>query len=300
MKYQLTHKTWYAYSEPAPVCHNLVHLAPRATGRQTCSHYRLRIDPKPAFLSRREDYFGNCVEYFSIEGPHRRLEVVAESTVEVRPLSMRRLEASPSWEEVAAAARHTGDPLEPLESLTALPWQMIFPSPRIGPSPDLEAYVAPCFPAGRPIVECLLALAARIFADFKFDPRATTVHTPLADVLRLRGGVCQDFAHLAVAGLRAMGLPGRYVSGYLRTTPPPGKPRLIGADASHAWASCWCGDLGWVDFDPTNNCLVSDNHITAAWGRDYGDVCPIQGVFVGGGEHTMGVSVDVAPQAAAV
>ncbi len=300
MKYQLTHKTWYAYSEPAPVCHNLVHLAPRATARQACSHYRLRIDPAPAFLSRREDYFGNCVEYFSIEGPHRRLEVVAESTVEVRPVATRLLEKSPPWEGVVAAARHTGDPLEPLESLTPLPWQMIFPSPRIGAAPELAAYVAPCFPAGRSIVECLLHLAARIFHDFKFDPRATTVHTPLADVLRLRGGVCQDFAHLAVAGLRTMGLPGRYVSGYLRTTPPPGKPRLIGADASHAWASCWCGDLGWVDFDPTNNCLVSDNHITAAWGRDYGDVCPIQGVFVGGGEHTMGVSVDVAPQDVAV
>lgn len=299
MKYHLTHKTWYAYSEPAPVCHNLVHLAPRATPRQRAADYRLRIDPTPAFLSRREDYFGNTIEYFSIEGPHRKLEVVAESIVDVAPLNVRLLEQSDPWELVAAAARHTGDPLQALETLEPLPWQMIVPSPRIAPTPELAAYAAPSFPADRPVVEALRDLAARIFRDFKFDPRATNVDTPLAEVLQLRSGVCQDFAHLAVGALRSVGLPGRYVSGYLRTVPPPGKPRLIGADASHAWASCWCGDLGWIDFDPTNNCLASDNHITAAWGRDYGDVCPIQGVFVGGGEHRMGVSVDVVPQDAA-
>jgi transglutaminase-like putative cysteine protease len=299
MKYQLTHKTWYAYSEPAPVCHNLVHLAPRATARQTCTHYRLRVDPAPAFLSRRDDYFGNHIEYFSIEGPHRKLEVAGESTVEVRPLDARSLEQSPPWEAVAHAARHTGDPLQPLETLTPLEWQFIVPSPRIVGTPELKAYAALSFPAGRPVVEALRDLAARIHRDFKFDPRATTVHTPVDAVLRLRSGVCQDFAHLAVGCLRAMGLAGRYVSGYLRTTPPPGKPRLLGADASHAWASCWCGPLGWIDFDPTNNCLVSDAHISVAWGRDYGDVCPIQGVFVGGGEHRMGVSVDVIPQEAA-
>ncbi|HYO24263.1 MAG TPA: transglutaminase family protein [Lacipirellulaceae bacterium] len=299
MKYQLIHRTWYSYSEPAPVCHNLVHLAPRSTPRQSCSHYRLRIDPRPAFLSRRDDYFGNLIEYFSIEGAHRRLDVIAESTVEVKPLATRPLEQSPPWEAVAAAARHTGDPLEPLETLKPLPWQLAFPSPRIGRSAELGAYAATSFPAGRPVVECLRDLQARIHRDFKFDTRATTVHTPIGDVLRLRSGVCQDFAHIAVGALRSVGLPGRYVSGYLRTTAPPGKPRLIGADASHAWASCWCGELGWVDFDPTNNCLVSDNHITTAWGRDYGDVCPIQGVFVGGGQHRMGVSVDVAPVEAA-
>jgi transglutaminase-like putative cysteine protease len=298
MKYHLTHKTWYAYSEPAPVCHNLVHLAPRATERQSCERYRLRIDPAPAFLSRRNDYFGNTIEYFSIEGAHRKLEIVAESAVEVTPLNSRRLEQSAPWESVAVAARHTGDPLQELETIEPLPWQMIFTSPRISSTPELATYAAPSFSAGRPVVECLRDLAARIHRDFKFDNRATTVHTPVSEVLRLRGGVCQDFAHLAVGCLRAMGLPGRYVSGYLRTTPPPGKPRLIGADASHAWASCWAGELGWIDFDPTNNCLASDNHITAAWGRDYGDVCPIQGVFVGGGEHRMGVSVDVTPEEA--
>lgn len=299
MKYQVTHKTWYAYSEPAPVCHNLVHLAPRTTPRQRASGYRLRIDPTPAFLSRREDYFGNAIEYFSIEGPHRKLEVVAESLVDVALLNVRVLDQSPPWEQVAAAARHTGDAMQPLETLEALPWQLIVPSPRVPTLPQLASYAAPSFPAGRPLVECLRDLATRIHRDFKFDSRATTVNTPLAEVLDLRSGVCQDFAHLAVGALRAMGLPGRYVSGYLRTVPPPGKPRLIGADASHAWASCWAGPLGWIDFDPTNNCLVSDNHITVGWGRDYDDVCPIQGVFVGGGEHRMGVSVDVLPQGAA-
>jgi transglutaminase-like putative cysteine protease len=165
--------------------------------------------------------------------------------------------------------------------------------------PELRSFAQPSFAADRPIVECLRDLTHRIHQHFAFDARATTVRTPLDEVFKLRRGVCQDFAHLAVGALRAMGLAGRYVSGYLRTNPPPGRPRLVGVDASHAWASCWCGALGWIDFDPTNNCFVSDDHITVAWGRDYDDVCPIQGVFVGGGEHRMGVSVDVAPLPAA-
>ncbi|HMP07581.1 MAG TPA: transglutaminase family protein, partial [Lacipirellulaceae bacterium] len=184
-------------------------------------------------------------------------------------------------------------------TLEPLPWHFLVPTQRVALSPELTAYAAVSFPPGRPVVDALRDLTARIHREFRFDPRSTHVNTPLADVLRERRGVCQDFAHLAVGALRAMGLPGRYVSGYLRTTAPPGKPRLVGADASHAWAACWCGDLGWVDFDPTNNCLVDADHITVAWGRDYGDVCPIQGVFVGGGEHAMGVSVDVVPQDAA-
>jgi transglutaminase-like putative cysteine protease len=175
-------------------------------------------------------------------------------------------------------------------------YQLTLPSPRIALLPEVRTYALRSFSAGRPIVEGLIDLSARIHADFAFDSRATTVHTPLQELMRLRRGVCQDFAHLAVGCLRAIGLPARYVSGYLRTIPPPGKPRLVGADASHAWLSAWCGPLGWIDFDPTNNVLTGDSHITIAWGRDYGDVCPIQGVFVGGGDHSMGVSVDVVPQ----
>jgi len=160
----------------------------------------------------------------------------------------------------------------------------------------LRSIAARSFTPGRSIVEAAQALCTDIHATFKFDAGFSDVSTPLHRVLAARRGVCQDFAHLAIGCLRSLSLPARYVSGYLRTTPPPGKPRLVGADASHAWTSAWCGPLGWIDFDPTNNQFVSDAHVTIAWGRDYGDICPIQGVFVGGGDHGMGVSVDVAPQ----
>lgn len=289
MKYRITHSTWYAYTEPAPVCHNVVHLAPRTSGRQSCQDFRLHIDPAAAYLSRREDYFGNMVEHFSIEGAHRQLCVTADSVVEVAPLALAELADSPPWEEIASTARTLESALDPQVV------QLLYPSPRVPTLPELRSYAHPSFTAGRPIVAAVQDLTARIHRDFAFDARATTVSTPLAEAFKLRRGVCQDFAHLAVGSLRAVGIPARYVSGYLRTTPPAGKPRMVGADASHAWASAWCGPLGWVDFDPTNDALVSDSHVMVAWGRDYGDVCPIQGVFVGGGDHRMGVSVDVVP-----
>lgn len=295
MKYQITHKTWYAYAEPVPVCHNLVHLAPRTTDRQTTLHYQVQVDPTPAFFVARSDYFGNRVESFSIEGAHRELAVVARSTVVVRPRDQNELLQSPSWEECvagrsgAAEASSDGESIHPVRTL------LTFPSPRVPAAPALRKYAELSFTPRRPVIEALCELTTRIHIDFQFDQRATNVDTPLAEVLRLRRGVCQDFAHLIIGCIRSMGLAARYVSGYLRTIPPPGQPRLVGADASHAWTSAWCGVLGWVDFDPTNNCLVDDQHITVAWGRDYSDVCPIQGVFVGGGENSMSVSVDVAP-----
>ncbi len=295
MKYRITHKTCYTYSDVASVCHNLVHLAPRATHRQRPDSYRLKIDPGPAFLTHHDDYFGNRTEYFSIEAAHRKLEINAESVVDVSPAVLHEGQEPIAWENCvpnwkdASAAPGASGASEPI------PYQLTFPSPRVPHLRALRQYAEKSFRPRRPIVEAIVDLSARIFRDFQFDARATTVDTPLPDVLRLRRGVCQDFAHLATGCLRAMGLAGRYTSGYLRTTPPPGKPRLIGADASHAWTSCWCGPLGWIDFDPTNNCLVGDSHITIAWGRDYGDVCPIQGVFVGAGDHRIGVSVTVMP-----
>jgi transglutaminase-like putative cysteine protease len=298
MKYHITHKTWYTYSDLVPICHNLVHLVPRATPFQKCIDYKLRVDPAPAFVTYRDDYFGNRTEYFSIEGGHQKLEIVAESTVDVCPGQVHKPDESPAWE--TCLPKRTATPASngtrsELFDPTLL--QLCLPSPRIPILPELREYASLSFPAKRPIVAALADLTERIHAEFKFDARATTVDTPLVDVLRLRRGVCQDFAHLATGCLRSMGLATRYTSGYLRTTPPPGKPRLVGADASHAWCSCWSGPLGWIDFDPTNNCFTSDSHVTIAYGRDYGDVCPIQGVFVGGGEHTIGVSVDVAPVA---
>lgn len=289
MKYTIKHRTWYAYAESAPVCHNLLHLAPRATPRQTCANYRLHIVPEPAFTAQRTDWFGNCVDYFSIEGTHNGLEVTSQSSVQVAPPPTLTSAESLPWEAVTKLAGG----VVPTTDLTL--FQLTLSSSRIRRTPPLREYAQASFSAGRPIVEAIVDLTSRIFRDFAFDSKATTVHSPLEELLRLRRGVCQDFAHLAVGCVRAMGLPARYVSGYLRTLPPPGKPRLIGADASHAWASAYCGPLGWIDFDPTNNALVGESHITIAWGRDYGDVCPIQGVFVGGGEHSMGVSVDVVP-----
>jgi transglutaminase-like putative cysteine protease len=290
MNYTIKHRTWYAYAEPAPVCHNLLHLAPREAPRQTCRSHRLQITPAPASTSRRIDYFGNPIDYFSIEGTHTGLEVTSTSTVEVAPRSTSATNDSPRWEDVVQMAG-AATPERQLQT-----YQLTLPSLRITPSAELRAYAVPSFSAHRPVVDAISDLTARIHADFAFDPKATTVHTPLPELLRIRRGVCQDFAHLATGCLRSMGLPARYVSGYLRTVPPPGRPRLVGADASHAWTSAWCGPLGWIDFDPTNNSPVSDSHITIAWGRDYGDVCPIQGVFVGGGDHSMGVSVDVIPE----
>jgi transglutaminase-like putative cysteine protease len=290
MKYHITHKTSYTYTELVPICHNLVHLAPRATPFQRCIDFRLAIDPIPAFISNRDDYFGNRSEYFSIEGGHQKLEIIAESMVDVSANPLHTNSKSLAWEECTPKRTGTSSKDRPREASDPVLSLLSFSSPRIPIIPELREYAAQSFPSRRPIVDALADLTTRINNDFKFDSRATSVDTPLADVLRLRRGVCQDFAQLATGCLRALGLAARYTSGYLRTTPVPGKPRLVGADASHAWSSCWCGPLGWVDFE---------SHVTIAWGRDYGDVCPIQGVFVGGGEHQIGVSVEVAPEVAA-
>jgi transglutaminase-like putative cysteine protease len=288
-KYTIKHRTWYAYAEAAPVCHNMLHLAPRDAPRQLCSEHRLRIVPEPAFITRRTDWFGNHVDYFSIEGSHNGLEITSQSVVQVTPAPKVALSSSLPWETIARQS--TADAAA--ADLTI--YQLTLRSPRVRPSAQLRDYASPSFTAGRPVLEAIIDLTARIHRDFEFDAKATTVHTPLEELLKIRRGVCQDFAHLAIGCVRSMGLASRYVSGYLRTTPPPGKPRLVGADASHAWASVHCGTLGWVDFDPTNNSMIGDSHITIAWGRDYNDVCPIQGVFVGGGEHSMGVNVDMIP-----
>lgn len=293
MKYFVRHQTWYSYAAAAPVCQNLVHLAPRITTRQTILAHELRIEPTPTWIDRREDYFGNRVDYFSVEATHHRLEVIAESEVEIIPRSAGTLGGAPTWEEAAAHAHTDGAVGDGMRDPPVA--QMTFGSPRAPISPQIRQYAEESFPAGRGIVEAVVDLMGRIFCDFQFDPRATTVHTPVTESLQLRRGVCQDFAHVAISGLRSMGVAARYVSGYLRTNPPPGGPRLIGADASHAWGAAYCGPLGWIDFDPTNNVLVGEDHVTIAWGRDYGDVAPIQGVFVGGGDHSMGVSVDVVP-----
>lgn len=288
--YRITHTTTYRYADAVPICHNEVHLTPRDTYWQSCNHFRLAIKPHPEAVGKRLDYFGNILHHFSIQESHRRLSVSAISRIDVRARELPSLSKSPAWEQVRDSFRRSLDASH-LEAI-----QFNFDSPSVTASNRLLEYARPSFPAGRPILEAVQDLTKRIHTDFKYDPRATTVNTPLEEVLELRRGVCQDFAHLEIGCLRSLGLAARYVSGYLRTLPPPGKPRLIGADASHAWLSVFCEDWGWVDVDPTNDCFPSLDHITVAWGRDYTDVCPVNGVFVGGGTHTMTVSVDVEPR----
>jgi transglutaminase-like putative cysteine protease len=288
MKYKITHTTVYTYSDLVPVCQNEAHLTPRPSLWQMCNYHRLRIKPPPPHIGKRLDYFGNPVNFFTITEGHRKLIVTAISKLEVKA-GPNLPSISPPWESVR------DNLLNDLSEGGLDARQFTFDSPLVAASPDLHEFGQPSFTPGRPILEAVRDLTARVFTEFKYDPTATNVNTPLEEVLRLRRGVCQDLAHLAIGVVRSHGLAARYVSGYLRTIPPPGKQRLIGADASHAWLSVYCGSLGWVDVDPTNNVLIGTDHITLAWGRDYTDVCPIRGMFVGGGHHTMAVSVDVAP-----
>lgn len=287
MSYTVTHSTTYRYSMDVSVSHHIVRQAPRAMPSQKVLAVQLDVSPSPAILSERTDYYGNRTAYFTVESPHRQLVVTTRSTVELQPVPRPKPAATTAWEKVRAACS--------VDLLTSdsEAGELIFDSPHVPRSPEYAKYTAESFPAGRPILDGVVDYIARIFRDFAFDKRATTVATPVDEVFRLRRGVCQDFAHFAIAGLRSLGLPARYVSGYLETLPPPGKPRLIGADASHAWLSVWCGEHGWIDADPTNNLLPGDRHITLAWGRDYSDVSPHRGVVVGGGNHKLQVSVDV-------
>jgi transglutaminase-like putative cysteine protease len=289
MQYKVTHTTAYSYAEAVPVCHNEVHLTPRDGRHQRCSLHRLRIRPEPLEPSKRLDYFGNICHQFSILESHRRLSITAVSRVAVNPPALPELADTPAWETIREQVQVDFSP----QWLDAL--QTVFASPSIRITPAVREYAEPSFPAGRPILAAVHDLTSRIHRDFQYDNEATTIETHIAETLQLRRGVCQDFAHLQIGCLRAMGLPARYVSGYLRTIPQPGRPRLVGADASHAWLSVFCGSAGWIDADPTNDCFPTTDHITVAWGRDYSDVCPIKGVYVGGGEHRMTVSVDVLP-----
>jgi transglutaminase-like putative cysteine protease len=288
MDYKITHTTVYSYSETVPICHNEVHLTPREHPRQRRLASRLAVRPQPATVENLLDYFGNHVSFFTVAIGHERLTVTASSRVRVSDAPPPPALATP-WE--AVRDRLAVDRSPPyLEAC-----QFAFDSPHVATFPALRAFAAESFLPGRPWHEAVLELTRRIHTDFRYDQTATNLSTPLEEVLKLRRGVCQDFAHLEIGCLRALGLPARYVSGYLVTSPPPGQLRLIGADASHAWVSAFSPDLGWMDVDPTNDQIPSTKHITLAWGRDYSDVAPIKGVFIGGGQHGMNVSVDVAP-----
>ncbi len=295
MRYQITHCTTYNYASEVSVSHHVARVAPRALPRQTCPTHDLAVDPAPSLTNARDDYFGNRAAFFTITGSHRRLVVTARSAVEVQPTPPLNGLATPPWESVRALFTDAS----PAANGGAEAQEFVFPSTFVPRLSALADYAAESFPAERPTLVAVLDLTKRMRADLKFDPKATTVATPLEQVLRQRRGVCQDFAHFQIGCLRALGLPARYVSGYLETIPPAGQARLVGADASHAWVQAYIPPVGWIDVDPTNNVLPSDRHITVAWGRDFDDVSPIRGVIIGGGRHTLSVAVDVAPEATA-
>ncbi|QEP45148.1 transglutaminase family protein [Ectothiorhodospiraceae bacterium BW-2] len=288
MQYQIRHVTEYLYQGRVALCHNTARLIPRNSEHQRRLEASLQIDPPPAFSQRYSDYFGNVTTYFAVDQPHSRLQVTSHSRLEISHPGILPLPThSPPWEEVRDAVAGCGDDaLLHAHGYT-------FASPYVPLLPQLYDYASESFDLGRPLLDAVRELMQRIFNDFSYAPGFTTLVTPLQSVFEHRRGVCQDFAHLMIASLRVLGLPARYVSGYLETLPPPGEEKLQGSDASHAWISVYIPEMGWTDFDPTNNQIPTTQHLTIAWGRDYSDVAPLKGVIYGGGTHTLAVAVDV-------
>ncbi|MBT3070139.1 transglutaminase family protein [Rhodomicrobium sp. Az07] len=289
MNFEISHRTTYRYSAPVSQSHHVLHLTPRSHYRQTVSRHSLLIDPAPASKAEMIDDFGNPVSLIAIEQDHRELLIHSRAQVEVFAPMHIDTSRTASWNDVAATLRANLGP----ETFEAI--QYSCPSRFIRPSRDIHKFARASFVEGRPMLEAVQDLTARIYRDFKYESGATDAATSVEEVLRIRRGVCQDFAHLEIACLRTMGLAARYVSGYLLTYPPAGQPKLIGADASHAWVSVWSPEIGWVDFDPTNNMIPGEEHIAIAIGRDFQDVSPVSGVLLGGGEHEVEVAVDVNP-----
>ncbi len=294
MKYKITHTTQYQYSQAVSVCHSEARLLPRSFNGQQCLSSKLEITPQAANLQERLDFFGNRIVFFELQQAHEQLTVTAHSEVDVADSSKQiSMPLQDSWENLATRLH---DPLNPATSnvddflqlhLLSLHSEMI---PNL---PEIRDYAAASFQTGWSVINVAEDLTRRIYQDFSYDPSFTTITTPLARVFAHKRGVCQDFAHLAIACLRSVGLPARYVSGYIETTPPPGQIKLAGSDASHAWFSVFQPEQGWQDFDPTNNCATGEQHITLAWGRDYHDIAPFKGLARGGNQHQVSVAVDV-------
>lgn len=288
-RYTVTHRTRYTYSSPVSGSYGEAWLLPRSLPNQRCLNATVTITPAPSDQSERVDFFGNRVSYFHLTTSHTELEVTATSTVEVDPgRGALPLVANQPWELVRDPCATLAGPLGTQAR------HFLLDSPGAPAVPVAYDYAGQSFTPGRPVLDAVGDLASRINADFEFDADATDVTSTIEDLFDGRAGVCQDFAHLLVSCLRAVGLPGRYVSGYLETVPPPGQPKLVGVDVSHAWASVLLPDAGWVDIDPTNNQFVDDRYVTVAWGRDYRDVTPLKGVVYSDAEKTtLEVTVDV-------
>jgi transglutaminase-like putative cysteine protease len=283
----VSHRTYYRYESAVVQSQHLVHLSPRDLPAQHVRNHSLIVEPAPATRFDGLDPFGNHMAILDIEVPHKEFVLHARSTIETVPPADFDFAASTPWDRLDAVIAKPGHPVD-LDVV-----QFRCASRLTTASLGISEYAAASFAPGRPVLEGAMDLTRRIFDDFTFDSTATDVSTPIHEVFRHRRGVCQDFAHFALACLRAMRVPARYVSGYILTRPPPGQPKLQGADASHAWISVWSPEIGWRDLDPTNGIAVSDEHITVAFGRDYDDVSPISGLLLGGGDHDVAVGVDV-------
>ena len=289
MEYLVRHRTTYRYLQDVSYSCHMAHLGLRNAPCQEVISTALTLTPPPSSRIRRTDYFGNQAEWFTLDQPHNILEVLAESQVRVKAPPPRDAKTSLPWEAVRAQLEQAEDE----DSRYAV--QFIFDSPLTAFQSDVAVYAAESFPAGQPILAGALDLMRRIHRDFQYDTTVTDATTPVDRVFEIRAGVCQDLAHVGLAAMRSLGLAARYVSGYLLTYPPPGQQRLLGADASHAWFSVWAPPFGWVDLDPTNDILVGEDHVTCAYGRDYGDIAPLNGIILGGHDHMIEVGVDVIP-----
>ncbi|MBX3178715.1 MAG: transglutaminase family protein [Candidatus Hydrogenedentes bacterium] len=288
MKYRISHTSRYDYAGSVPIGYNRAYLTPRNCATQECLRTQLEIKPAPAvFGQRTRDYYGNEVIFFTVQEQHSVLEVTARSEVRLTPLLTPEPGATPPWESVAEAMSR------PVDSEARDAAQFTYPSEPAPVSNALRDYALLSFTPGMPVLAAALELTHRIYSEFAYDPTATTVTTPVAEILEKRAGVCQDFAHLQIGCLRALGLPARYISGYIAPRHVGSGEAYIGAQASHAWLSLFTPGAGWVDLDPTNDMVASTEHITIAWGRNYDEVSPIRGVILGGGSQKLAVDVQV-------
>ena len=289
MEYRVRHRTTYRYLQDVAQSWHVAHMLLRPTPTQSVEATHVSLAPEAGNRVERTDFFGNPCEWYFFNAAHDHLEILAESLVTVAPAPERDAGKSLSWEEVRALLEAPPD----AEARDAV--QYIFDSPYTVFTKDLPAYARQSFTPGRPLLAGAIELMHRIHDEFRYDTSVTDTTTPVDKVFEIRAGVCQDLAHVGIAAMRSLGLPARYVSGYLLTRPPPGKQRMLGADASHAWFSVFAPPFGWVDLDPTNAVPAGEGHVTAAWGRDYGDVAPVAGIILGGHDHHIEVGVDVIP-----
>ena len=288
MKYKLKHQTLYTYVNEVHNYQSILCLQPQNSAKQICKNFKLEIEPKPSKIYSRRDYFGNIQHYFSLHQSHKSLKVTVYSEVEVFN-NITQLSLNPiTCEE--ARLKFASDRALKIETL-----QYLLPSQYISWDEEIIAFAESCLLPNAPLFEAVLNLIKKIFTEFQFKSGSTNVNTPLKTVLKEKKGVCQDFSHLAIASLRSVGIPARYVSGYIETLPPVGKPKLEGSDASHAWISVYIPEMGWCEFDPTNNMIPQQRHIVTAYGRDFADVSPLKGIIFSSGDHKVKVEVDVTP-----